>query len=561
MNQQKLRSSLKVLFGSSLLLPSLLACQSGTTEQAKTDKDSLQNKKQTPPNVILIYTDDNAFTYWGFGGGPKLSPHIDNIKAQGVEATQFYCTSTVSTPSRYSLHTGRYAGRCQHESFLSEFPMDQSYCITWNTPIDAEKETTMGELFQQGGYTTGYVGKWHLGFDHFSYGLNADDDPSDTEVDKKLKKMQQDVIEHIKATGYDYAASITPSNNDHHPVTALQVHNLEWYAKGTIDFLQQASKQEKPFFVTVNITTHHGPCHIASINSDIRYTQAGIVEGLEGIMPARDSIATRIEAKGYPVDFKTAGTVWTDDCVGAILQEVDRLGMSENTAVIFTTDHNRYDGKGTCYQGGVHIPFVMQLPGVIKTGSQCKQRFQMTDILPTLMELCQIDLPESLDIDGISVWKALAGQADQSPKHEDLYFEFGYTRAVLHGDYKYIALRYGDEELEDMKNGKVDEAYSYKGKTGDEPTVKRYPHYFDADQLYNIKEDPDEQHNLAYDPAYKDKLAEMKQRLKAHTESFDHPFPIDNVDEFYFSDKFKSLSEKARILDMDQYYWYRKGCY
>ncbi|NJM94811.1 MAG: hypothetical protein HC842_09230 [Cytophagales bacterium] len=107
----------------------------------------------------------------------------------------------------------------------------------------------------------------------------------------------------------------------------------------------------------VNITTHHGPCHQESIRSDIRLTQAGLVEGLDGYMAPRDSVLRRITDKGLPADFKTIGTAWTDELVGAVLGKLSAVGRESNTAVIFTTDHNRYDGKATNYQGGVHIPF------------------------------------------------------------------------------------------------------------------------------------------------------------------------------------------------------------
>ncbi len=543
------------------IVPAILfsACDQ-PEKQEETKKTADEELKR--PNIIMFYTDDNAFWYWGFGGGPKLSPNIDKIADEGVECTQFYCSSAVCTPSRYSLHTGKFAGRCQHENFLESYPENEPYCITWNTFLDAEKETTLGDIFQKEGYTTAFVGKWHMSpHGGLDYGFNADDDPADPEVDKKLKKYQQDMVELIKSTGYDYASSITPYNNDWHPVDAVNVHNLEWYAKGAMDFLDMHENNVKPFFLIVNITTHHGPCHIESINSDIRMTQAGLVDGLENVMPPRSTIFDRIEEKSYEVNFKTAGTVWTDDCVAAVLDHAEKTGFDDNTAVIFTTDHNRYDGKATCYQGGVHIPYIMKYDGVIPAGSTCNQRIQIIDMLPTLAEMCDVSLPDNIEIDGISAWKAINGQMCDQKLRDDLYFDFGYTRGILHENWKYIAFRLPDSLLNNMKNGTVEKAYTIHGKIKKEPPVLRYKHYFDPDQLYNIKEDPDEQVNLAYDPQYREKLQQMQKRLKAYLTTFDHPFELDEVDEFYFTDEYKKLCEKARIFDMNTEYWYRKGCY
>lgn len=539
--------------GAGLVLGGLNSCN-----EVKNNNTSREDDR---PNIVMFFTDDNAFTYWGFGGGPGLSPNIDNIVNEGLEATRFYCTSAVSTPSRYSLHTGRYAGRCRDEKFVSEFPEDQPYNITWNTFLDAEKEYTLGEMLQEAGYSTGFVGKWHMGFDRSPYKLPADADITDPEVDSVLKAYQAAVIEHVKKAGFDYAASIVPQNNDDGFVEALQYHNLEWLAKGAIDFIRMNKDKNQPFFLIINITTHHGPCHIESINSDIRITQAGLVDDLEGVMPPRSTISERVMENGYPFNFKTSGTVWTDDCVGSILDELDKNNFTENSAVIFTTDHNRYDGKATCYQGGVHIPFGMKWPGMIKPGTKTNKKMGLHDLMPTFAAMAGTELPEDMSIDGKNRLDYLVKSKNMKKDDETLFFEFGYTRAVLSGKYKYIAFRLPGELLENMKNGAVEKSYTYKGNLGDEPAILRYPYYFDADQLYNLEKDPGEQYNLAYEPEYAGVVKQMQESLRNFTGSFRNPFPIDNPDPFYTSPEYRELNEAARDVDMEKYYWYRKGCY
>jgi len=164
-------------------------------------------------------------------------------------------------------------------------------------------------------------------------------------------------------------------------------------------------------------------------------------------------------------------------------------------------------------------------------------------------------------IDGHSKLDALKESQILEDDDEVLFFEFGYSRAVLAGKYKYIAFRLPGELLENMKNGLVDEAYTLKGMLQDEPSVLRYPYYFDADQLYDIEADPEEQYNLAYEEEHEGIVRQMQETLKNYTGTFRNPFPVDNPDPFYTSAEYKKLTEKSRDIDMNQYYWYRKGCY
>lgn len=552
--------SVKLKQASLLLAGGLFASHCGNPSAGESSE-----KMSTPegkPNIVIFFTDDNAFWYWGFGGGPDLSPNIDQLAADGMEFTQFYASSSVCTPSRFNLHTGRYAGRCQHSTFVEDFPDDEMYAITWNTYMDPEKEVTLGEILQDAGYYTGFVGKWHLSPTSVrqNFSFNADDDPADPLVDKELKRLQDTLVNTVKRSGFDYAASITGYNNDWHPVEAVNVHNLEWYARGAVDFIESASQKDQPFFLIVNITTHHGPCHQEGLKADIGLTQAGYIPGLEGVMPERSSVFTRIEEKGYPVDFKTTGTVWTDDLVDAVLDKLESSGFEENTAVTFTTDHNRFDGKTTNYQGGVHIPMIMRYPGVLPAGKRFNERMIMTDLMPTFLEMCNVSLPVDHQIDGRSMWKAIIG--DEYDVDRTLYFEFGYSRGILIENWKLITFRLPEEQLNMMKSGEVEAAFSNKGSVGYEPPYARYPHYFEPDQLYYLEHDPGEQKNLAGKEEYEAKLQEMKQALDDILSTFDHPYPVYDIDPFYYSIEYEKFVKSAvNSSNMEELYWYREECY
>ena len=566
-----------------IALPCLLALGCSSSDKQANIKE--KNDKERP-NIVMFFTDDNALWYWGFGGGRDLSPGIDQLAAEGMECTQFYSSSPVCTPSRYNLHTGKFAGKCQHAAFRNSYPTNKPYCVAWNTYLDAEKERTMGEMFQEAGYKTGFVGKWHMGgliddtkdldenfigttwesmtnYCKEKYGLTENADPSDPVVAKQLQAYQQDFIEYIKNTGYDYAASITPFNNDWHPVEAVRFHNLEWIAKGAMDFIDKRADDDAPFFLIVNITTHHGPCHRDALKTDVKVTQAGYVEGLEGVMPARQTVFDRIKEKGYPVDFKTTGTVWTDDCIGAVVEKLKEHNMIDNTAIVFTSDHNREeDGKGTCYQAGNHVPFIIKYKNVLPAGKRFNEPMQMTDLLPTFMSICDIDISKEKGIDGINMWPYM--KREKYDADRTLYFDFGYSRAILDSNWKYIAFRLPGTQIENMKSGEVNKAYNVQGHLTDfDHPMLKFTNYFEPDQLYNLRKDPGEQVNLAYDKKYEEKLNEMKAKLKQeYLSRFEHPFPLEEVDDFYFTKQYDDLKEKARNdLHFEKYWWYSRGCY
>jgi arylsulfatase A-like enzyme len=277
-------------------------------------------------------------------------------------------------------------------------------------------------------------------------------------------------------------------------------------------------------------------------------------------MVPRESIRPRIEQKGYEYDFRTAGSVWADDCVGAILDRLDQLDLADNTAVVFTTDHNARGSKGSCYQQGTRIPFAMRLKDRIAAGSTCDQMIQMIDIFPTFMEMCDIKLPSNARLDGISAYKALARKS-RGKLQDELYYEFGYTRAIRHKNWTYIAFRLPDELLAKMKNRQVRRAYNYQGLLGNERPVLKHYNYFEPDQLYNLHSDPDELINLARKPEYADKLKEMKRRLKKVLSTFDHPFDVDSVDPFYHSERYHQLKERARAdVSFEGQYWWENEC-
>ena len=147
-----------------------------------------------------------------------------------------------------------------------------------------------------------------------------------------------------------------------------------------------------------------------------------------------------------------------------------------------------------------------------------------TDLAPTIFEACHITPPEQMILDGVSLLPLLKGVKQNV--HNELYFEFGYARAVLAGKWKYIALRYPQKLISDMEQGILHEAPNHinqrlQGQMN--VAIESYPAYFDPDQLFDISADPYEQINLAGNPAYSKVLGDMRHRLQKILSTFEHP--------------------------------------
>ncbi len=483
------------------------------------------------PNIIWIISDDTSHKMLGYAGGKVLSPNIDSIASNGIEFTHFHCVSVSCTPSRYNYLTGHFGGRCPADSFKDAFPESEEYSLHFNTNLDPDKESCVAKVLRDGGYFTGFTGKWHVGAGtadtSFKKLLPPDADPRDPVVAAAMQEQQKSMSEIIKRNGFDYAENIIWGN--HEALTGeSKHHNVEYTAKGALDFIDKAMANDRPFFLNVATTTIHGPDQVESLMKDPRLTAGGYSEEHLNCMPPRSSIYKRIN-ENPEVDFNhiTAGVLWMDDCVGAIIDRVRELGIEENTVIIFSTDHGPVGGKFTLYEPGVRIPFVMQWKGHIEPGIKSDKFSQNIDLAPTLFKLAGVDAPESMQLDGCDL-------LEQNDGRDCFYFEYGYQRAIRRGKWKYIAWRLPERLLQAM-NSDDGRFYGLIGKDIEiknikpsvlTPCIPRFPGFFDPDQLYDLDSDPDEVNNLADSPECKDILLELKQQLQKHLDSFDHPFDV-----------------------------------
>lgn len=475
-----------------------------------------QVENPTKPNVVVLYIDDLDFEELGYCGGAVYTPFIDSLASQSLQLSNFYVAAPVSTPSRYSALTGRYASNSS--SFVGQPKCDPAY-IRWNADIVKGKDKTIATYLREAGYRSGFVGKWHNGQPMLESKLLAIDmdTPNLTEVMATNYELQRQHVEDN--SDFDYAESIY-ANNLHAiglPIP-LQEHNMEWVTKGALDFLDTCDGDE-PFFLWFSTTVPHMPNPISAIKNDVSITAAGPQGGvIDGVQPSRESVLERTRARG--VDDSNASMLWLDDGIRALFNRMDQMGVLDNTLVIFASDNGESKGKMTCYQAAAHLPAFIYWKGRIMPAVSDELTSNL-DILPTLMELSGLDSSDD-NLDGESWVDMMLDGA--SLAREAIYSEVVYQRAVITKKWKYIATRFTPEVAKNVTAENRKE-YSIEGMVSKDRYHNQdfYPAYYDDDQLYDLESDYNEQHNLYSTDEY----AQQREMMRNLMQDFISRLPYD----------------------------------
>jgi len=515
-----------------------------------------------PLNFVVIYTDELEMNDVGCYGGKFPTPNIDRLAQEGVQFMQAHTTASMCTPSRFSAMTGMLAGRCRFPGFLEVYPDSVPYSIAWNTWID-ENTPTLARLLKKEGYFTGMAGKWHIGELPTEVrtslpAFQADDDPNEDAVQEKLQQHQATVAGYLKqSAGFDVANSVLWGNFDGFPVRALANHNIPWITKGGIEFLQAAQQQEKPFFLYITPTAIHGPNHFQNLKVDLRHTIAGYQPEVMKYAPDSASLLEQAKVYTQAEAHRFAGIADIDHQVGLLIGQLEQAGIYDRTAIIFMADHNIEPGKATCYEKGTHVPMIVRWPGMAAGMRNETTLVQNTDILPTLLHAAGAqELPQPLD--GSSLLPVLEGKTDKI--REFTYSEAGYTRSISDGRYKYIALRFPEEVMQQIENGGLLAAPNHLNtpkQAHSRIAIEHFPHYFAPEQLYDLQADPYEQQNLANDAALQEQLQRLKTALGEHLKTIPHPFPLQ--DDRLNSAAYQQLAVKARETNtVEDIVWWKR---
>jgi arylsulfatase A-like enzyme len=456
------------------------------------------------PNVVVILADDYGYGSCGcYGADPGLvqTPNIDRLAREGRRFTDANTTSSVCSPTRYSLVTGRYCWRTSltHE-VLGTF-----------SPLHIETNRfNLASLFKKHGYATAAVGKWHLG-----YGA-ADDSPKwRTDYTAELSPGPLDI-------GFDYHFGV-PSN--HGDLTGVFVENRYVYGlrAGKIpESMKLARVPDADNFQGKYgpEDTENGKATILDLDAPRRKNERVMatltdraVRWLESqpkdkpfflyftpvavhnpVTPDKD-IAGRSKAGLYG---DWIGEL--DRSVGGILAALDRLGVAQNTLVLFTSDNGgvfkpeREDtpqtlaykaglkvngalrgGKHTVWEGGFKVPFLVRWPGKAQAGSTCGQMISVADILATSAAIVGEPLPpqESGAEDSVSFLPALTGDPAQPLRDHLIVHSADGNFAIRKGPWKWIEGEPVDEVKPGARKMRADEYRQQLYNTKDDPAETR----------------------------------------------------------------------------------------
>ena len=339
------------------------------------------------PNIVYIMCDDMGWADPGcYGSTQNVTPNINRLAKEGLRFTSFYATQAVCTSSRTALMTGCYPNRLGLGG--------AALAPNSKTGLSTD-EQTLGTLLQQGGYFTSVVGKWHLGdapkFLPPAHGFSEsmitpysnDMWPLGYAVgDETRRKMYPELPRYVDGHLMGY----TRDWIDMDALTSTQ-------GLRSVLFLKSRAGKTQPFFLYLATSMPHVPL---GASADFKGKFA---------TPYADTLAD------------------LDRTVGAVLKALADNKQEQNTIVVFTSDNGPWlnfgrhagsagpfrEGKGTTFEGGVRVPFIIRWPGVVKPGTQTAALAANLDIVPTLVEACGVTGPK-LPIDGQSFLSLLRGE-------------------------------------------------------------------------------------------------------------------------------------------------------
>ncbi|UCC40407.1 MAG: sulfatase-like hydrolase/transferase, partial [Candidatus Aminicenantes bacterium] len=415
------------------------------------------------PNILFVFTDQQRWDTAGCYGNPMdLTPNLDAIAQRGVLFENAFSCQPVCAPARGCLQTGKYA--TQH--------------TVWrNGLVLPEHEETLAHDFKGQGYRTGYIGKWHL--------ANTRTEPVPVNMRGGYEHWEaSDVLEF---TSHPYDTKVFDVNNQPIKVPGYRVNAI---TELVIRFLRQ--QENEPFFLFLSyIEPHHQndmKRYVAPDGYAEKYADYYVPPDLEGHegdwkenLPDYYGIVARI-----------------DECLGQILGELDRLGMTERTIVFFTSDHGSHfrtrnrEYKRSCHESSIRVPMAAQGPG-FSGGKVVSELISLMNVPPTLLDAAGIPVPERMQ--ERSAMPLVKGEDVDWDKEVFIQIsESQVGRAIRTDRWKYCV------DAPD-KNG------------GRDPASDVYVEQYQ----YDLKNDPYERNNLVGQQEYREVADELRETLIRRT--------------------------------------------
>lgn len=411
------------------------------------------------PNVVVFFTDQQRHDSTGLHGNPlDLTPNFDRLARRGTHVANSFTCQPVCGPARSCLQTGMYATQTG----------------SWKNGIPLNPELpTLGTIFQEGGYRTGYIGKWHLGNDR----VHGPVDPIYRRGYEYWLAAQV-----LEFTSDDYRTRLWDADNQPHDLPGYRVDALTDAAIRYID-----DRKNDPFFLMVSYLEPHHQNH-------------------RDDYPAPHGYAERYHGRWVPPDLaalggsthRHLGGYWgmvkrLDEALGRVTDALTSLGLLDDTIILFTSDHGNHfktrngEYKRSCHEASIRVPTMLH-GGPFVGGGQVQQLVSLVDLPPTLIDACGLPVPETMS--GRSILP-LVRRSDAHAWHDDVFVQISEShvgRAIRTSRWKYAVTA-------PEKNG------------GQDPGSDKYV----ESELYDLYADPYELANLINRAAYD----EVKTRLRA----------------------------------------------
>ena len=464
-----------------------------------------ENKKTTStPNIIYVLADDlgygdvNVFNE----NGKIKTPHLDKMAAEGMIFTDAHTSSSVCTPTRYGILTGRYNWRSK---------LKKSVLFGYDNALINKNRTNVASMLSEHGYHTAFIGKWHLGWNWskdengvVDFTLPITNSPNDLGFDYAYGHVASLDIPPYVYIENEIATSI-PKAND----TTENTGKYSWWRKGVtapdfnhqdvtpnffnrgIQYIKDRTKMEQPFFLYLPLPSPHTPILPSKQWQD-----------KSGLNPYADFV------------------LMIDHHMGLLLKTLRETNIDENTLVIFTSDNGCspaafmdelvdkghypsyiYRGhKADIYEGGHRIPFIVRWPNIIEGGSVNNQTICTTDFMATAASLIGYQLKDNEGEDSYNMLPLLKGEPLDGP------FREATVHHSIDGDF---AIRKGDWKLI-MTSGSGGWSFPTTKQIKSIDSLKNLPPI----QLYNLKTDPSEEINLQKEKP--EKVAELQSLLSRY---------------------------------------------
>ncbi len=418
------------------------------------------------PNILFILADDLGWADVGFMGSEFYeTPNLDRLASEGMVFTDAYAAAAICSPSRAAILSGKYPARLHLTDWIPGNPPQKTEELVakpFNKQLDVE-EVTLAEALKQGGYKTFFAGKWHLGEEPFY--------PQHQGFDINIGGNR---------TGHP-SSYFSPYNNPQLPDGVDGEYLTDRLTDETISFMEQ--NKETPFLAFLSFYTVHLPLQgkKEKIEKYRKKLKTMEYEGDELVQQGATYYKNRQNDPVYAAMVESM-----DESMGRLLASIKKLGLNENTIVVFTSDNggmstNRNPapiptsnlplraGKGHLYEGGIRVPLIVSWPGRITPGSTSAEPVTGTDFYPTFLDLAGMNLFPEQHKDGNSLTPLLLN--NEKMDRQAIFWHYPHysgglggrpSGAVRMGRYKLI------EFFEDMEV-----------------------------QLYNLQTDISEQHELS----------------------------------------------------------------